>query len=47
MEYHTGDDEPRGYARGIADAVRLLASPGARQITGQVVAVNGGEWPAC
>ncbi|GEM30091.1 3-oxoacyl-ACP reductase [Nocardia neocaledoniensis NBRC 108232] len=28
----------------IAATVRFLASPGARQITGQTVAVNGGEW---
>ena len=28
----------------IAAAVRFLASPGARQITGQAIAVNGGEW---
>ncbi|MGV0812522.1 SDR family oxidoreductase [Mycolicibacterium boenickei] len=28
----------------IAATVRFLASPGARQITGQVIAVNGGEW---
>ncbi|XGU21529.1 SDR family oxidoreductase [Rhodococcus sp. 3Y1] len=27
----------------IASAVHFLASPGARQITGQVLAVNGGE----
>ncbi|WP_264070727.1 SDR family NAD(P)-dependent oxidoreductase [Mycolicibacterium komossense] len=28
----------------IAATVRFLASPGARQITGQAIAVNGGEW---
>lgn len=28
----------------IAATVRFLASPGARQITGQTIAVNGGEW---
>ncbi|MFC7625396.1 SDR family NAD(P)-dependent oxidoreductase [Microlunatus sp. GCM10028923] len=28
----------------IAETVRFLASPGARQLTGQTVAVNGGEW---
>ena len=28
----------------VAAAVVFLASPGARQITGQTVAVNGGEW---
>lgn len=28
----------------IAATVRFLASPGARQITGQNIAVNGGEW---
>lgn len=28
----------------IAATVAFLASPGARQITGQTVAVNGGEW---
>ncbi|WP_280233981.1 SDR family NAD(P)-dependent oxidoreductase [Nocardia cyriacigeorgica] len=28
----------------IAAAVHFLASPGARQITGQTIAVNGGEW---
>ncbi|WP_458317311.1 SDR family NAD(P)-dependent oxidoreductase [Mycolicibacterium brisbanense] len=30
----------------IAATVAFLASPGARQITGQTVAVNGGEWPS-
>ncbi|RZQ61915.1 SDR family NAD(P)-dependent oxidoreductase [Amycolatopsis suaedae] len=34
-----------GTPEDIAATVRFLASPGARQITGQVVAVNGGEWP--
>ncbi|WP_028938191.1 SDR family NAD(P)-dependent oxidoreductase [Pseudonocardia spinosispora] len=29
----------------IAAAVAFLASPGARQLTAQVIAVNGGEWP--
>jgi 3-oxoacyl-[acyl-carrier protein] reductase len=28
----------------IANMVAFLASPEARQITGQVLAVNGGEW---
>lgn len=28
----------------IAETVRFLASPGARQLTGQTIAVNGGEW---
>ena len=30
--------------RDIAEVVHFLASPGARQITGQAVPVNGGEW---
>ncbi|MDP7707025.1 SDR family NAD(P)-dependent oxidoreductase [Mycobacterium sp. TY815] len=30
----------------IAATVAFLASPGARQITGQTIAVNGGEWPS-
>ncbi|ORA22048.1 SDR family NAD(P)-dependent oxidoreductase [Mycobacterium aquaticum] len=30
----------------IAATVAFLASSGARQITGQTVAVNGGEWPS-
>lgn len=32
-----------GTPEDIAEAVRFLASPAARQITGQVLAVNGGE----
>lgn len=38
---HTGR---AGTPDDVAGAVRFLASPAARQITGQVIAVNGGEW---
>ncbi len=33
-----------GQPADIAATVHFLASPGARQITGQTIAVNGGEW---
>lgn len=38
---HTGR---AGTPDDVAGAVHFLASPAARQITGQVIAVNGGEW---
>ncbi|RJQ82358.1 SDR family oxidoreductase [Pseudonocardiaceae bacterium YIM PH 21723] len=35
-----------GAPRDIAGLVAFLASPDARQLTGQTLAVNGGEWPS-